>query len=199
MSLCAVNGQEFTGLEGLNTWGQLLETLEKGEGTNRPVVTAVRFGGVDQPSFREPEWLDQALSAAGPIDVETCQAQALIADAVQSGLSSLSALLEAAQHTADAFRTHDIADANGRLVEVVDTLQSLAHLTALVTGAPTSTDQASDEATAALLTKLKQNLEWLVSAAENQDWISAADVLEYDIIELIPKWQAVLVTAASQA
>jgi len=196
MNLCAVNGKDFGAMDGLTTWGELLDTLENGAGQDRPIVTAVRFGGVDQPSFREPEVLGQSLASAGSIDVDTCEAQALVADAVQSGLNSLAALLEAAQHTADAFRSHDIADANGRLVEVVDTLQSLAHLTALVTGAETSTDNPPDGATTVLLTALRQKLEWLVSAAENQDWISAADVLEYDIVELVPKWQAVLVSAA---
>jgi hypothetical protein len=199
MNLCAVNGKDFGAMDGLTTWGQLLETLENGVGDGRPVVTAVRFGGVDQPSFREPKALSQTLAAAGPIEVDTCEAQALVAEAVQSGLNSLAALLEAAQHTADAFRSHDIADANGRLVEVVDTLQALAHLTALVTGAATSTDISPDGATTVLMTALKQKLEWLVSAAENQDWISAADVLEYDIVELIQKWQAVLVSAPAVA
>ena len=50
----AVNGLEYEALAGLKTWGQLLDALEQGVGTERVVVTAVRFAGVDQPSFREP-------------------------------------------------------------------------------------------------------------------------------------------------
>ena len=199
MNLCAVNGKDFGAMDGLTTWGELLETLENGAGDGRPVVTAVRFGGVDQPSFREPEALSQSLAAAGSIDVDTCEAQALVAEAVQSGLNSLAALLEAAQHTADAFRSDDIADANGRLVEVVDTLQALAQLTAMVVEACATDRAANASDTSALMDRLRQNLERLVSAAENQDWISAADVLEYDIAELIPKWQSVLVCAPGVA
>jgi hypothetical protein len=197
MNLCAVNGKEFGAMDGLNTWGQLLETLEQGEGQDRPVVTAVRFNGVDQPSFREQDLLNQTLEAAGPIDVDTCLAQALITDAVESGLNSLGALLEAAQQTADAFRSHDIADANGRLVEVVDTLHALAQLTAMVLQSGGTEQESRVSEASAVMARLRQNLEWLVSAAENQDWISAADVLEYDIVELIPKWQAVLMATAS--
>jgi len=51
MSICAVIGQEDEALAGLKTWGQLLNALEQGVDAERAVVTAVRFGGVDQPSF----------------------------------------------------------------------------------------------------------------------------------------------------
>jgi hypothetical protein len=198
MNLCAVNGQEFGAMDGLTTWGQLLEALERGAGPRRSVVTAVRFGGVDQPSFREPALLGQAIETAGGINIDTCEAHVLVADAVEQALNGLTTLVEAAQQTADAFRSHDIADANTRLVDVVEMLQALTQLTGVVSQADiASTSALSDSDATTLLAKLRQNLEWLVSAAENQDWISAADVLEYDIVELIPKWQGVLLALAT--
>jgi hypothetical protein len=198
MSLCAVNGLEFNALEGFTTWGQLLDMLEQGVGPERPVVTAVRFGGVDQPSFREPMLLDQALEAVAPIDVDTCRADCYLAEAVESALTDLAPLLEATQVTADAFRSHDIADANNRLAVVLATFQALTQLTAAVaesTLVPRSV--RGDSGCTAMLARAGQHLESLVTAASNEDWISVADILEYDITDLLPDWQAVLRVMAS--
>jgi hypothetical protein len=198
MSHCAVNGQDFETPAGLQTWGQLLDIIEQGVGPERPIVTAVRFGDVDQPSFREPVLLAWNLEAGTAIDVDTSSAQALVAEAVESALTNLGPLVEAAQQTADAFRSHDIDDARGRLVDVVVTLQSLTKITAAISQASVTPRTArSDADGAALLERLGEHLESLVTAAENEDWISAADIIEYDVVELVPAWQTVLCALAT--
>ena len=45
-------------------------TLSAGRGPDRAIVTAVRFAGVDQPSFREPATLARDLRFAAPVDVD---------------------------------------------------------------------------------------------------------------------------------
>jgi hypothetical protein len=193
MNLCAVNGQEFEAPTGLQTWGQLLDTLEQGVGPERAVVTAVRFRGVDQPSFREPDLLSQGLETAAPIDVDTCGAAALVAETVENVLANLAPFVEAMQQAADAFRSHDITDAQGRLIDVVVTLQTLTQLTAAVSQASVTPRTAqSERESATLLAQMGQSLESLVSATENEDWISVADILEYDVADLLPNWAAVL-------
>jgi hypothetical protein len=193
MSICAVNGREYEAAPGLKTWGQLLEALEQGVGTERTVVTAVRFGGVDQPSFRERVLLTRDLETGAPIDVDTCQAQALVDEAVETALNGLARLAPAAQQTADAFRSHDLADAHSRLADVVVTLQTLTKLTAALGQAgPSPRTARSDEGSATLIERLSQSLESLIAAATNEDWTSVADVLEYEVADLLPGWQAVL-------
>ncbi len=193
MSIYAVNGREYEALAGLKTWGQLLDALEQGVGTERAVVTAVRFGGVDQPSFREPVLRTQDLEAGAPIDVDTCRAHALVEEAVEIALNGLALLAQAAQQTADAFRSHDLADAHSRLADVVVTLQTLTKLTAAVSQAGLTPRTArSDDDSATLLERLGQSLESLITAATNEDWTSVADVLEYDMADLLPNWQVVL-------
>ena len=193
MSICAVNGREYEAAAGLKTWGQLLDALEQGVGTERTVVTAVRFGGVDQPSFRERVLLTRDLETGAPIDVDTCQAQALVDEAVETALNGLARLAPAAQQTADAFRSHDLADAHSRLADVVITLQTLTKLTAAIgQGGLAPRTARTDDDREALLERLGQNLETLITAAMNEDWTSVADVLEYDMADLLPSWQAVL-------
>jgi len=198
MNICAVNGQEYRALEGLKTWGQLLAALEYGSGTERSVVTAVRFGGVDQPSFREPDLLGRELETAVPIDVETTPNRQLVAEAVETALNDIAPLLEAIQRTADAFRSHDVADAQSRLGEVVTTLQALTQLTAKVVQADLSPDNASaSQHSSVLLGRVSKCLDSLVVAATFEDWITVADILEYDIAELLLEWVAVLRSVAN--
>jgi len=193
MSICAVNGQDYEAFAGLTTWGQLLDALEQGVGGERVVVTAVRFGGVDQPSFRETDELSRGIEDGTHIDVDISQARVLVEEAVETALNGLGPLGHAAQRTADAFRSHDLADAHSRLADVVITLQTLTKLTAAIgQGGLAPRTARTDDDREALLERLGQNLETLITAAMNEDWTSVADVLEYDMADLLPSWQAVL-------
>jgi hypothetical protein len=50
------------------TWGALLAGLDRRISAGRRVVTAVRFDGVDQPSFRHPDLAGVALERIARID-----------------------------------------------------------------------------------------------------------------------------------
>jgi len=193
MNTCATNGQEHEAPEGLRTWGQLLDAFEQGIGSEREVVTAVRFGGVDQPSFREHASQSRAPQVSGPVDVETCQAHALVEEAVEAALNGLAPLANAARQTAEAFRSHDLADAHSRLADLVATLQSLTTLTAAVSQARlTPNPTPSDDGSASLPEWLGPSLDALIAAETDEDWISVADILEYEIADLLPSWEVVL-------
>ncbi len=77
---------------GLTTWGEWLDSLETGPEMNTPdrsIVTAVRFQGVDQPSFRDAGSLALPVSAISPVYVELSTARDLLAEAaaaVRNGL-----------------------------------------------------------------------------------------------------------------
>jgi hypothetical protein len=197
MHSCTVNGSEYEAKSGLKTWGELLEALEQGDGPGRAIVTAVRFGGVDQPSFREPGVLARDLRFAAPVEVETCGAHAIIASAVQSALDGLQPISDAARSTADLFRQHDLPAAHAALVELVTTLQTLASLTAAVANADSAVGArmpALNDPSSTFLNGVGSSLESLITAATGEDWISVADVLEYEIAEELPRWQDVLHT-----
>ena len=199
MSICAVNGQVYEPAAGLKTWEQLLDALEHGAGPERIVVTAVRFDGVDQPSFREAEVLARNLDAGTCVDVDTSRARVLVDEAVDAALNGLGPLALAAQHTAVAFRRHDLDDAHVRLAGFVGTLQTLTTLTAAVIHAAATPHTASADATATLIERLSRGLESLITMATNEDWTSVADVLEYDIADLLPVWRAALLALAGPA
>jgi hypothetical protein len=192
MSVCTVNGQPFDVPAGMKTWGQLLEGLEQGTDAARTVVTAVRFSGVDQPSFREAMMHSLELGAQAPIDVETSQAGVLLSEAAATALQALDALAVAIQDSAEAFRCHDIADANGRLTDITLCLQNLTGVTEVIAQAAARPEAQVATDRTALLAGLNQGLEALVDAMTREDWIAMADVLTYDLTDLLPSWRAFL-------
>jgi hypothetical protein len=66
-----INGGAVSADSGLKKWGELFEALEQGEGMHRRVVTAVRFEGVEEPSFRDASVLARAIGEPTCVDVET--------------------------------------------------------------------------------------------------------------------------------
>jgi hypothetical protein len=193
MRICTVNGSEHEVGAGLETWGQLLATLERGDGPERAVVTAVRVGGVDQPTFREPLLLALDLNTAAPIDVETSAARDLVAQARQTALDGLEALATGARLAAEAFRLHDLPRAQRGLLDFVTTFRLLTTLTAALARAEAPAGNPGlDPQGAEFLEQLGANLESLIAFNVNEDWISVADVLEYEIADVLPHWAAIL-------
>src|SRR5213592_4881920 len=190
MTNCTVNGRTRGVQEGLKTWGDLLLWLERAEGPDRSIVSAVRFQGVDEPSFRTAAACGRALTALGGIDVELSTASELVASAAITVIEGVEPLALAAQATADAFRRHDLGPAHRTLAEFVGTFHALARLTTAIDGLVAGT--LFDADARAFLARLEERFQELIDAAGNEDWISVADVLEYEIAEMVPEWAAFL-------
>jgi hypothetical protein len=176
---------------GLKTWGQLLISLESTNGDEPTLVTAVRFRGVDQPSFRQPAVLASDLGSLGQIEVETASLRTLLASAAETVLGGLDPLAVAARRTGHAFRHADLVAANRGLGEFVGAFRALTELTALVHQLK-SDDANFDDESRAFLQRLEEALESLIACDMNEDWISVADILEYDIAGMLPDWTALL-------
>ena len=70
MARCLVNERpELTEIRP-ETWESLLEALDARLAADRLVVTAVRFDGVDQPSFREPAVGATPLDGIAQVDID---------------------------------------------------------------------------------------------------------------------------------
>ena len=185
-----VDGGTHDAAPGLKNWGELLAALERGEGEGRRVVTAVRFRGVDQPSFRARPALGLALADAAPIDIETATVSDLIDESALALREGVTALASFAHEPARAFRLHDIARAQSLLTELIGTFKTMTALASVVIDARRSTlshgDVIADPERA--LEPLRTALESLIDATTRKDWITAADVLDSQISEDLPRW-----------
>jgi hypothetical protein len=198
MITCTIDGCVRDLDPGLKTWGQLLIFLESAGEDEPALVTAVRFRGVDQPSFREASTLSSDLQALGQIEIETASLRTLLASAAEAVLDGLDPLAAAARRTGELFRRCELAEANRRLAEFVSAFRALTELTALVNQLNTG-DPSFDEESRSFLQRLHDALEALISSDMEEDWVSVADILQYDIAGMLPDWTALVEDAGRDA
>ena len=165
-------------------WGELLEGLEQMAGARGEVVTAVRFNGVEDPTFREPESARKGLRRLASIEVETATPRSLVDEALAQGRSAANALAAAAAQTSETFRSGRVASANKHLSDLGEGIRTL--LTVLGTASAAlgiSLDdlEAGRGPVAKELEQMVEQLEWMIQAQQSQDWITLADILEYDV------------------
>lgn len=194
MADCLVNDIAETFDFRPETWGALLAALDRRIGASRRVVTAVRFDGVDQPSFRHPELAAVALDRIARIDVEAEDAGALLRAAVDAASDSLPDLVAGVGQTAAALRG-DAPDAQGQLGSLVVALQSLMTLTvAAGTAADISygADPDADTIVRGACARIEAALATLVARQTDGDTRAVADALDEDLAPAVAGWTDVL-------
>src|SRR5262245_23090012 len=97
---CFVNKQPKSLHSGLKTWGDLFNALQPELVEKQHTVTAVRFDGVDQPSFGTPEFDDMPLSAFDEIEIETHDRKRVLRNTLTTAIDSLPQLAAASCRTA---------------------------------------------------------------------------------------------------
>ena len=192
MTDCRVNDTPTTGDLRPETWGDLLESLEPALERDRRVVTAVRFDGVDQPSFRDPVLRQQALAGVARVEVEAPPAAVLLDETLTAARESLAPLAAAARRTARACRLGD-PRGGGELHALTQAVQSLVVLTNAA--AAVARVCVSDRVTAPVSSEVCQELERalvrLVAAQTAGDPERVGLGLE-DLAVALDRWHVVL-------
>jgi hypothetical protein len=178
----------------LETWGELLETLDDGLGAARRVVTAVRFEGVDQPSYRADGVRARTLAGLTRVEVETAATGEILHDSILMGRESVAVLAASAVEVADRFRGVDFVEAQARLAELVEAIRHLTVLTAAVAevGRFDLNALACGRLSAAdTVGQVGAGLQILLASQQAQDWVAVADCLEFDLAPAIDGWSTV--------
>lgn len=191
---CAVNDVAESLEFRPETWGALLRHLDRRLAGEGRVVTAVRFDGVDQPSFRDGDMSDLALGTIARIDVDADDAVALLRAAVEAASDSLPELVAGVGSTAAALRRRT-PDALRQLGTLVVALQSLVTLTAAAgTAADLSfgVDPLADAAVHGACAQVESALGALVEHQAGADWDALADALDRHLAPAVAGWSDVL-------
>lgn len=194
MAECLVNEARTTLDFWPETWGDLLAQLDRALVADGRVVTAVRFDGVDQPSFRSAGTASAGLSGIARVDVDAAEASALLCATIETARESLPALVQGARLAADAFRSGALAPAHEQLTLLVQAVQSLITLTtATATAAEASAGPAAPGGGAAgrACLDIERALEHLVAQQADRAWPAVADALD-ELARSIAGWGAVL-------
>jgi len=170
--------------ERLKTWGELLAWVDGRVAAGGQLVTAARLDGVDEPSFREPAQAIRSLTEWAVVEVDVATPASLVNESLQEALDGLTSLRQYAVTVADRFRGTDIGLANRGLSELSQGLQTLVGLIEALSGAigiGVNTFEWEGRPTAGLLAQLAEPLTPLADAQRASDWVTVADILEFDL------------------
>ena len=201
MTECLVNDVPIPVEIRPETWGELLDTLDQSLGRERRVVTAVRFDGVDEPSFREPAHAVRPLQPVAVVAVDAPEASRLLDDALAAAAGSLPSLADGARVAAAAYR-RDAGDAHPQLASLMAAIQSLVALTAATAAAARVSrgdGRSADAAAGPACPSVEAAVATLVDRHSQGDWPGVADALEHDLAAAVLDWGQVLDTIRQEA
>ncbi len=186
-----VNGASRQGRSRPENWGELLELLEQGDGLSRQIVTAVRFGGVAVPTFREPSELARELQDLDRIDVETSSLDELLHESAQAAYDSIAPLRKAVVRIAGRLRAGHSRTAVRDLPALTTSLQTLTNVTAMLAAAPEHVG-AHRRDFDGLVARLCGIVDAIIERQARQEWSGVADVLDGDLAPTLSAWSSVV-------
>jgi hypothetical protein len=179
---------------GCECWGNLLEHLDRLAAAENKVLTAVRFDGVDQPSFRDPAAAALPLGALAVVEAETASPGELLENSVNEAIAAAGSLAAGATRLGDAFRGFDVSHANQDLQELAQglgTLVAIAHAISEIVGTSLDAVTCDGQTGSSMVAALSTQADELIAARETGDWITGADIIEYDLAPQLQRWPAI--------
>jgi hypothetical protein len=191
MPQIVVNGVAQSAECSCQRWGEQLEVLDRQVAGDGLVLTAVRFDGVDQPSFRDPACALQLLGSVRVVEADSARPRDLLESSVREAVAAAEALAAGARRVGDGFRGFDVSQANQDLVELarglgtlVAILQALGH----ALGVSLDSLKCGDRTASRMIQELTAHADGLIDAQRAGDWITVADTVEYDLAPALEEW-----------
>ncbi len=186
-----VNGQSREGASRPENWGELLELLEHGDGADRQIVTAVRFGGVAVPTFREPPALARDLHDLGEIEIESSTLNELLHESAQAAYDSIGPLRNATGRIAERLRAGNSRTAARDLPALTASVQTLTNVTATLARGRASVGSHRTDLDA-LVPRLCAIVDAIIARQSNGEWARVADVLDTELTPTLAAWASVV-------
>lgn len=172
-------------------WGELLDLLENGDGAARRVVTAVRFGGVALPTFREPPALALDLGGVNEIEVETATLEQLLHESAQAAYDSIAPLRNVVRRVAERLRAGNMRAASRDLPELTASIQTLTGVTSMLAAARERVGAHRSDLDA-LVQRLCVVVDAVIARQASEQWHAVADVLETELTPTLAAWASVI-------
>lgn len=183
------------------TWGDLLGILDEDATRSGLLLTGARIDGVDVPAFRDPGMTVHRLATVGRVDIETATPAAFVRQCLADSIVSLRQMADVALNLSTIYRGIDVAPGHPGLAALALELGGLPNLVATLQG-PLQLDLSAAAVYGMTASQhveaLGGVLDSLVAAQESEDWLTVADVLEYDLEPGIRGWEILLEQLANQ-
>ena len=184
MARVLVNNEATSVENGLKTLGELLDWADRSSAGRGQLVTAVRLDGVDEPSFRDEILAGTPLDAVATVEFDAVEPAALVAESVAEAREGLAGLRPTrswslAGSAAPGSPTPTRVWRNSRRAWARWSPSSTRLGGAL--GISLEKLQANDRPVVALIDDLAQPLVAIGQAQAQEDWVTVADILEFDL------------------
>jgi hypothetical protein len=186
-----VNGTEHRLDPACVHWGEALEQLDRRAAGDGRMLTAVRFDGVDQPSFRDAAYDRYGLGDVALVEADSDLPHELLERSVDEAIDAARGLADAAERLGTTFRGFDVSYANQDLVEFAQGLGTLVGIVQALSqalGVGLELVRSGPDTAMAMIEQLSEQTGLLIDAQEAEDWITVADVIEYDIAPALQRW-----------
>ena len=182
------------------TWGDLLNTLDEHVAGEGHLLTSARFDGVDEPSFRDPAVTARRLDEVARVDIETSAPGVFLRQCLHDAIGPLNQAAEATLALSGKYRGTDLAGCHEGLTSLAADLRGLTSLVAMLGVLQIDLDAFTMDGVAAAdqLERFGGAIDAVVSAQESEDWLTVADVLEYDLEPAIRRWVELLSSIANR-
>lgn len=195
MTTVLLNGTAFVPPTPVPSWGPLLDAVDRHVAPSGEIVAAVRFDGVDEPGFRDGAVLGVVLGSELIVEIETLHPNDLLGNVLDEASRSLPALAASARELAAVLRGAQVDTAArglGQLAESISNLVQLIAAAAAARGVALDTLTTREGPALPLLRTLDAQMTPLLEAQGAGDWITVADILEYDIAPLMPRFDVLI-------
>lgn len=125
------------------------------------------------------------------LEVKTISRQEIAAQFMTHGPAILGTIIEAAPRVAELFRVADESEANEHYLNFLQSLQEfllMINLTTKALGIDPATEFVNGRTLAQEGEELNRIVNEMLGVQEEQDWVLLADLIEYDLYEVLQRW-----------
>lgn len=198
MPTLRVDSSLIPGVNAPITVDALLSAVEPVLGQSGRIVTALRINGVDEPAFRERDILERSLVGVDEIDLDTTPVGLMALQALDDALRFLPVLAGEARQVASGLRGAQVSEPRKAIGELADNLALMAALVHTADLWARQVGLAGADWLGEDVAAVERVAESIGSAVGAEDWVTAADALEYDLSSALEAWQARLAEGRGQ-
>lgn len=184
-----IDHREFTA-QPASTWADLLHQIEANLDERGDVISGVRFDGIEQANYRAAPTLRRPLEGIATIDIDAVPPQILLAQGLDEARSSIDHLRNGARDLAIGYRRGEIGKSTERLgvlAEAIGNLITIVGAAQNVLGVDLAATDVDGSVAAAIIGELDTAIAGVAEAAGARDWITLADLLEFDVAAALPR------------
>lgn len=199
MNITINNIHKIIDVSGCRTLRDVLELVLTDMDTSNSVLHHVLLNGKE---MTEEQHYHSELIPVGEVrtlEVSMSTPREIGIESIKIASGQLMDVVDEAKKTANFFRYNDEAEANERLIVLVEIFEKFVSILDLLKRALNidfSTITTEDKSLAELHGEMTEILNRILQSQQNHDWIALADLLEFELAPILLIWSKIIPTLA---